>query len=73
MEPDPIGLEGGLNVYNYAAGNPVNNGDPSGLQWLPDGTYVPDYRPQDYTAINNTALNIPNISQNIAYYIPHQG
>ena len=31
MEPDPIGLEGGLNVYNYTAGNPVNNTDPSGL------------------------------------------
>ena len=31
MEPDPIGLEGGLNVYNYVAGNPVDNVDPSGL------------------------------------------
>ena len=31
MEPDPIGLEGGLNPYAYAGSNPVMNSDPSGL------------------------------------------
>lgn len=31
MEPDPIGLEGGLNPYAYAGSNPVMNTDPSGL------------------------------------------
>lgn len=34
MEPDPIGLEGGLNPYAYAGNNPVSNVDPSGLSSL---------------------------------------
>ncbi|MDC4669052.1 RHS repeat protein [Acinetobacter baumannii] len=31
MEPDPIGLEGGLNPYAYAGSNPVMNTDSTGL------------------------------------------
>lgn len=31
MEPDRIGLEGGLNPYIYVGGNPINSIDPSGL------------------------------------------
>lgn len=34
IEPDRIGLEGGLNPYIYADGNPVGNIDPSGLRPL---------------------------------------
>jgi len=30
-QQDPIGLGGGLNVYGFAAGDPVNFGDPFGL------------------------------------------
>ena len=31
LSPDPIGLEGGLNLYEFCANNPVNLRDPSGL------------------------------------------
>jgi RHS repeat-associated protein len=32
-QPDPIGVDGGLNVYEYAIGNPLVNFDPFGL-WV---------------------------------------
>lgn len=37
MEPDRIGLEGGLNPYIYASANPVSNIDITGLQYLAAG------------------------------------
>jgi hypothetical protein len=33
-QPDPIGFAGGLNLYGYAGGDPVNKSDPFGLcEW----------------------------------------
>jgi hypothetical protein len=34
-QEDPIGLAGGLNLYGYADGDPVNNSDPFGLCTAP--------------------------------------
>lgn len=37
-QEDPIGLAGGLNLYGFAAGDPVNLGDPFGLRVCFTGT-----------------------------------
>ncbi|MBI3927004.1 MAG: RHS repeat-associated core domain-containing protein [Armatimonadetes bacterium] len=39
---DPIGYDGGLNLYAYCENNPVNFSDPSGLQ---TGVGDPDWNP----------------------------
>ena len=39
LTPDPIGLEGGINLFSYTYNNPLNNIDPLGLDW---------FRPEDH-------------------------
>ena len=40
LTPDPIGFLGGLNLYAYAGGNPVDRADPSGLEGATPGEIV---------------------------------
>lgn len=37
MQTDPIGYQGGINLYAYVGNSPVNLGDPLGLQASPQG------------------------------------
>ena len=47
LSEDPIGFGAGdMNLYRYAGNNPVNNVDPSGLDWSGFSSFMPGF--QDY-------------------------
>jgi RHS repeat-associated protein len=51
-QEDPIGLAGGLNLYGYAGGDPVNFSDPFGLSPEAGGDC-----PDGYVAAGDTCYN----------------
>jgi RHS repeat-associated protein len=40
LEPDPLGLAGGLHLYTYAANDPLSHADPTGLFVDEGGAYL---------------------------------
>src|ERR1017187_5647269 len=38
LQSDPVGIEGGINLYQYAGSNPLRVDDPSGLDCTGSGT-----------------------------------
>jgi RHS repeat-associated protein len=55
-QEDPIGTAGGLNLYGYAEGDPVNNHDPTGLYCEKKGEdhlVCKNVRPGDFRTIRN--------------------
>lgn len=49
LNQDPIGFDGGLNLFGYTGQNPVNFTDPSGLERIyPDSTLYPSQELEDF-------------------------
>lgn len=66
MEPDRIGLGGGLNPYIYTDGNPVSNVDPSGLNYSDFSFFTSykgdsEYKASLFSQWGLESLNLPNL------------
>ena len=64
MNRDPLGEDGGINLYGFVENNPVNWVDPWGLEKLPPTKKIPGNKPAALAFLNftkslNTCLPIP--------------
>jgi RHS repeat-associated protein len=62
-QEDPIGLAGGMNLYGFAAGDPVNYSDPFGLWCEDDGDPCPSPIGQVVAQVNaNMSAAVANLA-----------
>jgi RHS repeat-associated protein len=74
LTPDPIGEAGGLNLYEYCLGNPINGIDPMGLEfWTWGDSDSEDRLPSAGEMAESTAHFIQGMGDNISFGATRKG
>jgi RHS repeat-associated protein len=69
-QEDPIGLAGGMNLYGFAGGDPVDYSDPFGL--CPPADQNPYDCPGKMGAFVMLGQMVPQINREVALFLPKQ-